>query len=444
MKKFLPSLALGLLTTVSLMSNSWAQTLCENQVPAFNPSAVTASGSYTSSNPGSNAFDGSHSSMWISALYQSPAWIGYQFPAAKRIDRYTISFANGPSLTTRAPRDFELQGFSDGTWKTLDKQINQTNWLSSEKRTYSVSNAGYYSQYRLLITQDNDSRADIVVVSIAELVLETCSCQQSSDLVPVLSGDSSSILASGVYTSSNPAWKAFDNSLSSMWISALWQTPAWLGYSWSSPQFVDSYALSYANGSIRTRSPKDWVLQGSNGGSWVTLDTRTNQTNWNGSETRYFSVQNPGNYSKYQVLISDDNDTRAGIVVISLSNLSLKGCQMNLWVSPANLYGEWHRDENQSTTDIDHYVPTSIDLGLARFRDHITFSQGGVGQILRLAPNDAHYFVATTWVLQGTKLTVTFTDNKWSTTAGTYDYVYEVQSASAGNLRLKVISKTKR
>jgi hypothetical protein len=146
---------------------------------------------------------------------------------------------------------------------------------------------------------------------------------------------------------------------------------------------------------------------------------------------------------KYRLLVADDNDTRIGVVVISLGNLSLKGCELNT-VAAANLYGDWHEDPAQSTAGIEHYVPTSIDLGASRFRNMISFFAGGTGKIFRLAPNDGHYFVNTTWALSGNKVTVTFTDNTWASTAGTYDYVYEVLSASGGNLRLKVVSKTKR
>ncbi len=444
MKQNLYRSLIGFCAALVLSSQVGAQSQCSNQVPVFtyNPGAVTTSGDYDSSYPGWLAFDGNDNSMWISNTYQNSAWIAYQFSSSKRVDRYSIHFSNG-TLTGRAPRDFELQAYSNGTWKTLDRRTNQINWLGSEKRTFTVGQPGYYTQYRLFIEQDNDDRAQIVAVSIGELSLESCGCDSSSDLVPVLGADNSSVSVSGAYDSTYAGWKAFDSSLSSMWISAVGQTPAWIGYEWSNSRYVDSYAITYANGSITTRSPKIWQLQGWNGAAWITVDSRSNEINWSGFETRNYTVQTPGSYSKYRLVVADDNDTRTGVEVISLGNLSLKGCELNI-IAAVNLHGDWHEDNTQSGVGIEHYVPTSIDLGAARFRNMISFFAGGTGKILRLAPNDAHYFVNTTWVLTGNKLTVTFTDNKWSSTAGTYDYTYEVLSAGSGNLRLKVISKTKR
>jgi hypothetical protein len=330
MKKMFYQAAIGFCATLLLNSHAGAQSQCTNQVPVLinNPSAVTTSGNYDTSYPGWLAFDGNISSMWISNTYQNSAWIAYQFPTAKKIDRYTIDFSNG-SLTSRAPRDFELQGYSNGVWITLDRRTNQINWLGVEKRSFSVSTPGSYSQYRLFIEQDNDDRAPIVAVSIGELSLETCGCDSSTELVPVLSANSSAVSVSGVYDSSYPGWKAFDSSFNSMWISAVGQTPAWIGYEWASPRFVDSYAITYSNGSITTRSPKTWQLQGWNGSAWTTVDSRTNEINWTGFQTRNYTVQTPGSYLKYRLLVADDNDTRAGVVVISLGNLSLKGCELH-------------------------------------------------------------------------------------------------------------------
>lgn len=444
MKKMFYQTAVGFCAALLLNSYAAAQSQCTNQVPVLNniPSAVTTSGDYSTSYPGWFAFDGNISSMWISNTYQNSAWIAYQFPSAKKIDRYTIDFSNG-TLTSRAPRDFELQGYSNGTWITLDRRTNQINWKGIDKRSFSVSQPGNYSHYRLFIEQDNDDSAPIVAISIGELSLETCGCDSSTELVPVLSANSSAVSVSGAYDATYSGWKTFDSSFSSMWLSAVGQTPAWIGYEWTSPRFVESYTITYSNGSITSRSPKTWQLQGWNGSAWATVDSRTNEINWSGFETRNYAVQTPGSYLKYRLLVADDNDARTGVVVISLGNLSLKGCEWNPVVA-ANLYGDWHEDRSQSSADIAHYVPTSIDLGATRFRDMISFYAGGTGKILRLAPNDAHYTVNTTWILSGNRVTVTFTDNKSSTTAGIYDYVYEVVSASPGNLRLKTISQTKR
>lgn len=151
-----------------------------------------------------------------------------------------------------------------------------------------------------------------------------------SSLVPTMTGPgtpSGSVTRSGAYSSSYEAWQAFDGNTSSMWLSAQNQTPAWLDYEWfNGARTVSRYAITYANGTITTRAPMNWTLQGWNGTQWVVVDTRTNQSNWAGFERREFPVASPGAYSKYRLNITDDNDTRTGIVVLSIGHLELIGC----------------------------------------------------------------------------------------------------------------------
>lgn len=322
--------AVGIVAALAMGLSTWASASgCENLVPVTSGdiSAVSTSSDYSSDYSGGQAFDGDRPSMWISSPYDSPAWIAYRFDTAKKVDQYSIDFVNG-SLTSRAPKDFELQGLRDGVWETLDRRTDVTNWKGSEKRSYSVARPGLYSEYRLLVEDDNDDRDGVVVVSMGELGLEACSCHYGTELVAEATQSTSSVTASGIYSYSYPAWKAFDGSSSSMWISRVGETPAWIGYEWPDNRFVDQYSITYANGRITTRSPQSWELQGWDGASWTTVDSRTDQTGWGGSETRSYTVQSPGSYGKYRLHVEDDNDDRDGIVVISIGDLSLRGCQL--------------------------------------------------------------------------------------------------------------------
>ena len=49
-----------------------------------------------------------------------------------------------------------------GNWVSIDSPEPQANWAGTEQ----------YQDYRLLVTEDNDARSDIVVVSIASLSLK--------------------------------------------------------------------------------------------------------------------------------------------------------------------------------------------------------------------------------------------------------------------------------
>ena len=328
LRKFvLSTLTFGALLAVA--APSMADT-CTDQVPTLtgNTSAVATSGTYSSSYPAWYAFDGSSSSMWISETWETPAWISYNFGSNRVINRYSIKNTNGSTLTTRAPKDFKLQGWNGLSWITVDTRTNQTGWTSGVARTYQVQTPGAYSRYRLYITDDNDSRSGIVVISIGDLQFQTCGCSSTVDQVPTLSGDSINVSTSGVYTSSYPAWKAFDSGLSStsMWISEVYETPAWISYNFGSNRLVTQYTLRNTNGTLTSRAPKDFKLQGWNGTTWVTVDTRTNQTGWVSGTPRTYNVATPGYFSRYRLYVTDDNDSRAGVVVISLHDVQFRGC----------------------------------------------------------------------------------------------------------------------
>ncbi|WP_338871964.1 SBBP repeat-containing protein [Myxococcus stipitatus] len=152
-----------------------------------------------------------------------------------------------------------------------------------------------------------------------------------TNLVPVMTSattPSGTVTSSGQFGSTYPAWKAFDDTYS-FWLSPQGQSPVWLAYELpSGPKVVQRYAVTYANGSLTTRAPRNWTLDGWNGSTWVTVDTRTNQTGWtaNQAQRREFEVMTPGAYSKYRLNVMDDNDPDAGIVVISIARLELLDC----------------------------------------------------------------------------------------------------------------------
>lgn len=140
--------------------------------------------------------------------------------------------------------------------------------------------------------------------------------------VAIATDNPAAVTASGVYGSSFSGWKAFDGLPNTMWLSSVWQTPAWIRYDFESLKRVTSYSIDYSNGSIRTRAPKDFTLEGSNNGSsWTVVDRRTNQTNWGGLERRTYSVNAPRSYSNYRLVVTDDNDIRSGIVVLSIGGV---------------------------------------------------------------------------------------------------------------------------
>jgi hypothetical protein len=305
-----------------------------DQVPVMTSASapgglVTTSGEFSSQYRAFQAFDASPSSMWISETFETPALIGYQFADGPRtITRYAIRFVNG-QLTSRAPRDWTFEGFDGANWVVLDSRVGETGWAGVETRSYDVASPGSYSQYRLSITDDNDERSGVVVVSMGDLQLFACGCGGAGGQVPVMTSaaaPSGLVTTSGEFSSQYQAFQAFDASPSSMWISETFETPALIGYQFGDgPHTITNYAIRFVNGQLTSRAPRDWTFEGFDGASWVALDSRVGETGWGGVETRSYDVASPGAYGAYQLRITDDNDARSGVVVVSMGHLQLNG-----------------------------------------------------------------------------------------------------------------------
>jgi hypothetical protein len=155
------------------------------------------------------------------------------------------------------------------------------------------------------------------------------SCTNQVPAMTSATAPSGQVTRSGVYDSGYEGWKTFDSSPTSLWISQVGQTPAWVAYAATSPRYVNKYSITYANGSILTRAPRNWQLQGWNGSSWSTIDNRVSQRGWLGLETRSYLVTIPASYTSYRLYVTEDNDDRTdmpGIVALSLGRLTLESC----------------------------------------------------------------------------------------------------------------------
>lgn len=116
-----------------------------------------------------NAFDGikafvtGNPAIWTWQSTAIPAWIQYQFPAAKIITGYKIwSYSTG-----HAPKDFIFQGSNDGTtWTDLDTHTSIP-WYTNEAKLFLFTNTTAYLYYRLYISALSD--ASFVDAILAEL-----------------------------------------------------------------------------------------------------------------------------------------------------------------------------------------------------------------------------------------------------------------------------------
>jgi len=208
----------------------------------------------------------------------------------------------------------------DACWFSCPRR-STVNWSTTVPAGLSDSVAGVAILHFLeQVTPDAQSIA-------ANVVMFPICPSGGSSLVPIMTGPSTpsgTVSRSGVYSSSYEAWKAFDGNADSMWISQVLVTPAVIGYAWSNgPRTVRRYALSFANGSLTSRAPRDWTLEGWDGASWVVVDQRSGEVGWLGRDRREYDVAAPDSYSDYRFSFTDDNDARPGVVVISLGNIEL-------------------------------------------------------------------------------------------------------------------------
>lgn len=203
------------------------------------------------------------------------------------------------------------------------------NYTSDKKGSYIFSGLSEGTKYRIKgLYKENLWHKKMTFWKKFDRISQSTNKQnvQCNEKTTVLTGNTKKIDASGIFHSNFPSWKAFDNESSSMWQSKIWEAPAWISYQWSTPQIINQYSITYPNEHIKRQAPKDWELQGWNGEAWIIVDSRFNQTSWGKKETRTYTVTNPGNFKKYRLYFTDDNDFRDGILAISIGGLSLKSC----------------------------------------------------------------------------------------------------------------------
>jgi hypothetical protein len=95
---------------------------------------------------------------------------------------------------------------------------------------------------------------------------------------------------------------------------------AWIQYQAPSGYIVKGYTISSANDAPE-RDPLNWTLQGStNGSSWTTIDTRTNEDFPGRLQKRIFKFNNTATYQYYRFNLSNNSGT-----ILQLAEIELFG-----------------------------------------------------------------------------------------------------------------------
>ncbi|MFC9775519.1 DNRLRE domain-containing protein [Paenibacillus chitinolyticus] len=274
-------------------------------------------------------------------------------------------------VNSSAPSVWSLEASSDlDTWIEIDRQTE--NWKSSSVKTclitrpfkgnyrfyrinildslYQYSN--YISEVQLFAEKDaighqlsgqiyvrpwNDLQSSITINS-NHIVLSPVGYTDES-IVPSMSSYNTpkpfEITASSDSPDS-PAYMAFNGS-PAVSVRESWSVTSADGLGWiqvftgyQNRFVVNRYIITAGPKADKIYSPKSWTLQASNNTiDWVTLDTRTNETNWvYPSGKREYFVNNMTAYEYYRFNFLETNGSALNIGEISLTpNVTLKAMQ---------------------------------------------------------------------------------------------------------------------
>ena len=147
------------------------------------------------------------------------------------------------------------------------------------------------------------------------------------------------VTASGENPPDEVAANLSDGKVSTKWLTGS-RTPT-VTYQLKEPAAVATYALASA-GDAPDRDPRSWKLQGSSdGSSWTTLDTRTNQAFADRLETREYTVEKPQAFRYYRLAITENSGsdgTQLAEWLLSTTPAKRTPMATTLGSGPANAY----------------------------------------------------------------------------------------------------------
>jgi hypothetical protein len=171
-------------------------------------------------------------------------------------------------------------------------------------------------------------------------------CATAADSVTVTVNNSAMVSVGGTATASGDYYghapsNAFDSNTNTYWHSADVDDPTdhWLRYELVQPKVVTRYSIQAGLGSYNNFSPKEWYFQGSNNGSnWTTLDSHSNETQWNTGMAKVYDINNTQPFRYYRICVTEVNK---GCSLSGTCNYSLVIIEMKLYAFPCDLDIDW-------------------------------------------------------------------------------------------------------
>ncbi|MBU0650332.1 discoidin domain-containing protein, partial [bacterium] len=237
-----------------------------------------------------------------------PAWISYEMESAKAITGYRLWTAN--TAADAMPKNWQFQASNDGlTWTTLDSHSDITNWEANKNKKYKFDNTTEYKYYRLYITAHNGGASTgggyglLGEIDMFEEEYEVLMLDAAHGGTAKCEGGGSE----GYY----PASGAFNDITTSGGWGNMWgirrydmKPNTWLEYKMSSPKQIEGYRIWVPRDYI-DMMPTSWDFKASNDGvNWVTLDSRSNVTDWKARGYKEFTITNNQSYTYYRLYVN--------------------------------------------------------------------------------------------------------------------------------------------
>ncbi len=331
------------------------------------------------------AFESNNTTFWNSSsdnLYDSTTglylgsnslggisgeWLKLQMPSAIVLHNYTIH----PRLSNaniRNPKEYKLLGSNDNVnWSVLDDRTGSralANWATSTAaRTFQTSNVSQaYRYFAIVVTVTGDSgETDRVSTAIQQLEFRTTpvvnnfktngnynvSVSSSHPDFPirqafdnVTSGtnfwSSSDSSANFAYNGTTGIYSGINNTL----VKNITYSGEWLQLKLPKPINIGSFTITPRQDSSLwlTRSPRSFVLLGSNDGSnWNLVDEETNVNDWT-SATKTFVVNGSGNiyYDHYRIVVRRVGNSDNGSNQTSVQITEMKFIELSVPIAPGD------------------------------------------------------------------------------------------------------------
>ena len=124
-----------------------------------------------------------------------------------------------------------------------------------------------------------------------------------------------------------------------------------IAYTFKEKQYVGAYGIKYQSGGYAevTRAPKSWKLYGSNDydpatgdcsqGTWKELDERTNETDWEKGQYRYYTIPNKEGFTSYKIVVTANNGNSSYILFADMEYVDTNSRYLQVEATPFNVDG---------------------------------------------------------------------------------------------------------